>query len=52
MVCPDFWSMSDDGKSVLKGAVNNELEIDEKDQPANKEAADSCPVNVIHVEEK
>ncbi|EKD64116.1 MAG: hypothetical protein ACD_51C00069G0002 [uncultured bacterium] len=52
MVCPDFWSMSDDGKSVLKGNVNNQLDIEEKDYACNKEAADSCPVNVIHVEEK
>lgn len=52
MACPDFWSMADDGKSVLKGAVDNELEVDEKDHACNKEAADSCPVNVIHVEAK
>ena len=56
-VAPDFWEMAEDGKSKLKGAkkINNdwwELEIGKKDFQANKDAADSCPVNVIHIIKK
>lgn len=48
-LCPDFWDMGSDGKAKLKGAKNNELEIKDADLALNKEAADSCPVNVIHI---
>ncbi len=53
-VCDKFWAMSDeDGKSLLKGAKKEGslevLEIDEEDFECMKEAADSCPVNVIHI---
>jgi ferredoxin len=53
-VCPKFWEMGKDGKSVLKGSKElknkwRELEIDEKDLECNKRAAASCPVNVIHI---
>ncbi|MBU1019153.1 MAG: ferredoxin [Patescibacteria group bacterium] len=51
MVCGQFWSIGDDGKADLKDAVNNELEIDEEDLDCNKQAAESCPVAVIHVED-
>ncbi len=55
-MCPDFWSMADDGKSKLvnskKVGGNEELEIDEKDFKCNKNAADGCPVNVIHLFDK
>ncbi len=49
-----FWEMDADGKSnIIKGTrLDNgteELKIDEKDLEANKEAAESCPVNVIHL---
>ncbi|MBI2580086.1 MAG: ferredoxin [Candidatus Aenigmarchaeota archaeon] len=56
-VCPASWTMSpDDGKSDLVGArekkeggeiVLEELEFD--DIKCNKEAAETCPVNVIHI---
>ena len=56
-VAPEFWKMSDgDGKSDLIGSkeikegptiVKEELEMD--DVKNNKDAADSCPVNVIHI---
>ncbi|HJN57362.1 MAG: ferredoxin [Candidatus Woesearchaeota archaeon] len=53
-VAPDFWEMKDDSKSSIKGG--NRLEngqeekgIEEKDLQINKDAADSCPVNVIHI---
>jgi ferredoxin len=52
-VCPDFWEMADDGKSRLKGGKDKngavfELEVD--DPKCNKDAAQSCPVNCIHIE--
>ncbi len=56
-VCPKFWEMREDGRSDIKGSRLREdgwqeLEIGEEDLPCNLEAAESCPVNVIHVEEK
>lgn len=56
-VAPDFWEMNEDGKSDIIGSVKKkdeteELDIGEKDFAANKEAADSCPVNVIHIVNK
>jgi len=48
-VAPEFWEMSDDGKSTLKGNKDNKREIDEKDVEKNKSAAESCPVNIIHI---
>ena len=52
-VAPDFWTMSEDGKSDIVGCRKRddeweELDIEEKDFSANKEAADSCPGNDIH----
>lgn len=53
-VAPDFWEMADDGKaSITKCKVREdkweEKEIIAKDLQQNKEAAESCPVNVIHL---
>jgi ferredoxin len=53
-VAPKFWEMNDDGKSdIIKGSNRvdgwQELDIDQKDFDFNKEAADVCPVNVIHL---
>ena len=50
-VAPDFWTMSEDGKSDIVGCKKRddeweELDIEEKDFKANKEAADSCPVPI------
>jgi len=53
-VCPDFWQMGSDGKSTLKGAKDtgaNKFELETQDAGCNKEAASSCPVQVITVEE-
>ena len=49
-LCPDYWKISEDGKSSLKGATvnldgNPELELD--DIGCNQEAADACPVQCI-----
>jgi len=56
-VAPEFWEMHDDGKSDIKGGKTRddkwqELEIEGKDFEANKQAAESCPVNVIHLKKK
>ena len=50
--CPKFWEMDPDGKSKLIGSKGNALEIGEKDLKCNKEAAESCPVNVIHIKDE
>jgi len=52
-VCPAFWHMGDDGKSVLKDAKdvgNGKFESEIEDVGCNKEAASSCPVQVISIE--
>lgn len=55
-VAPDFWVMNDsDNKSDIVGCKKldngwEELSIEEKDFAKNKDAAESCPVNVIHIE--
>jgi len=56
-VAPDFWEMNGDGKSDIKNAKNldngwQELEIDGKNLQENEDAANSCPVNVIHIVKK
>ena len=54
-VCPRFWEMSDlDGKSDIIGGKrldngHEELSISEEDFEDNMDAAESCPVNVIHL---
>lgn len=55
-VAPEFWEMNDDGKSDVKGGKNRkdgwqEREISEKELDANKQAAETCPVNVIHIKD-
>lgn len=56
-VAPDHWEMDDDGKAKIKGCKTREdswqeKDISEEDMPLNKEAAECCPVNVIHVTDK
>lgn len=56
-IAPDFWSMSEDGKSDIVGCKKREdgweeLDIAEKDFALNKDAAEACPVNVIHLTDK
>lgn len=57
-IAPEFWTMNQDGKSDLKHAktvkeadiVKEEtLEIEESDMQSNKDAAEACPVNCIHL---
>ena len=46
---PEFWSMGDDGKAELNGSKGNRLQIGKKDLDKNMEAAQACPVSVIHI---
>ncbi len=53
-VAPDFWEMDDDGKAnILKSKKRpdewQEREISDSEFKENMEAAESCPVNVIHL---
>lgn len=57
-IAPEFWTMNEDGKSDLKHAkktmeeetVKEEiLDIEETDFQRNKDAAEACPVNCIHI---
>lgn len=53
-VSPDHWKMADDGKaSIIKGKSREdhweEKDIEEAEMQHYKEAAESCPVNVIHI---
>jgi len=61
-IAPDFWVMDEsDNKAdlkkcqkVMKGneTVKEILELEEKDFQINRDAAEACPVNVIHVYDK
>ena len=54
-ICPSRWKMNiEDGKSILleseqKGEFFN-IKVGEDEYEANKLAAESCPVNIIHVD--
>ncbi len=49
--CPDSFEMADDGFARVKDSKrvgsNDELELD--DLGCAKEAAEGCPVNIIHI---
>lgn len=52
-LCPEHWVWGKDGKAVLKGGQKNkrgELELKVKDEKCSKEAAESCPVQVIRIQ--
>ncbi len=54
-IAPKFWEMSDmDGKSDVVGSLKTaegweELDIAEENFQPNMDAAEACPVNVIHL---
>ncbi len=57
VIAPDFWEMNDDGKSDIINGVDKEKgwqekKITEKDFEINMEAAESCPVEVIHIDDE
>ncbi len=51
-ICPDHWEMSSDGKSHLKASEEEGANFvkEEADEGCNMEAAKSCPVGCIHLE--
>ena len=51
-VCPDSWEMGGDGKATLKdGKADGDNFVKEvPEEGCNMQAAQSCPVNCIHVE--
>ena len=54
VIAPEFWEMNDDGKSDIINAEEKPNEwqekvIGDKDFDINLEAAESCPVEVIHI---
>lgn len=51
-LCPKYWQMSEDGKSTLLNSKKNKegnFELEVKEVECNQEAADACPVQIIHV---
>ena len=52
-ICPRFFGMGEDGKSTLKKGVLNKKDGSEELKISSiecaQDAADSCPVQVIHV---
>ena len=52
-LCPKYFELADDGKAVIKNAKrdaktgNDELETNKTE--CAQEAADSCPVQCIHI---
>ena len=51
---PLFWKLEGDKTNIIDGKKNADnsmqmREIDEKDLKANLDAAESCPVNAIHI---
>lgn len=56
-ISPEFWEMDEQGLAQLKGSEekedHQELIIESEDaRAANQEAADVCPVNIIHVKKE
>lgn len=56
-ISPKFWKMDTEGMADLVGSIkvkdHYELVVSsEADRVSHQEAADCCPVNIIHVEKK
>ncbi len=48
--CPGSFEMADDGLAHLKGAkTGSSEELTTDDLGCNKNAAEACPVNIIHI---
>ncbi|MAE13534.1 hypothetical protein CMO92_03135 [Candidatus Woesearchaeota archaeon] len=57
VIAEGFWELDDDGKANITKAEQlkngqQRLEIKDKDLEIMKDAAESCPVNVIHIKDK
>jgi ferredoxin len=52
-LCSKYWEMAEDGKSRLINSQKNEegnYELEVEGVECNQEAADACPVQIIHIE--
>ena len=53
VIAPDKWEMGDDGKSILLNAKKKdgkyEKVFDESELEEYQEAAESCPVEALHI---
>lgn len=54
VACPKFWEMDEEGMAHLKGSKevgdHDELIVeDEGDVASNKEVAEMCPIEIVHV---
>jgi len=51
-LCPKYWEMAEDGKSNLLNSSPKEegtFELEIGEIGCNQEAADACPVQIIHI---
>jgi len=52
-LCPKYWEMAEDGKvHLLNSKTNPKTGNDEREVEkieCNKEAAEACPVEIIHI---
>jgi ferredoxin len=52
-LCPKFWEMDEEGKARLKNGKKNQetgdYEVEIKDGGCNRDAAESCPVQIIRL---
>jgi len=54
-LCPKYWEMGEDGKARLINSVKNtegNYELEMEDIECNQEAADACPIEIIHIVKK
>jgi len=52
VLCPKYFEMAEDGKAKLIGSRKNEkgdYELEVEEIECNQEAADACPVQIIHI---
>ena len=53
-LCPKYFEMGEDGKSMVKGSKKNQktgnFELEIKEVGCAKDAAETCPVQIIHIE--
>jgi ferredoxin len=52
-ICSEFWEMKDDGKASLKNSTlnpeTNNYELEVEEIGCNKDAAASCPTQIIKI---
>ena len=53
-LCPKYFEMGEDGRSMIKGSKKNQktgnFELEIKEVGCAKDAAETCPVQIIHIE--